>query len=336
MRMNKLNKRNTINRRSTINRIILALILLSVLIISACEGSNPEGESQCYGAEGIVMSFDQFSQYEVTGTSGFPASLGIDLENKGPSLADVAVDVRGIDYEDENSIFDVSIITSTDSNKFILNERDCKNPSGDTDSFAVDISLKEGINLNSKTFETPAEVAICYQYSTVYDKPVCVKGTEYRTGRSGVCEPDNQIFIDSYGQGSPVVVSNIEYEATVGREKVKHTYRISFEKGRTKINGDELRVYPLQSGLCEATKSPDFDDRKSRNKIFIEVAKLGVYDLECNYPDKENKLFEIGRQPLNCWVELSNSDSIKSPLYIKASYEVEDSITKDSIKFEIY
>jgi len=315
------------------NKIIFACLTTLLLVITSCsagEGGSSSDGDYCYGADGVRMQFDTFSEREITGNLQIPVEIGLDFENLGPSLADITLDVRGIDSKGDNSIFEVSFIGG--DNKFILQPRECDQEFGDDENVLVSVKVRDGLDLPSKSLRTKADIALCYQYDTVYDKPICIKGTESKTGRSGVCDPDNQIFIESYGQGSPVVVSNIEYTSSIGRDKAKHTYKISFEKGRTKWNGNELRIFPPQSNLC-GDKESDFDERKSRNKIEIKEVKLGLDVLNCNV--EEVGIFEIEKQPLTCWIELSNSDSIVRPLYIKASYEVEDSITKDSIKFDL-
>jgi hypothetical protein len=293
------------------------VLIGSLLILTACgEGVDADSSNSPFsGYDGIILGLDE---NDAGITQMFPTSPGffqVFVENKGPVETDVTLISEGIDL----NVFDVE--QDPDSPIFLPKSTSQRSSTPEFANF--DVSLRdEDVFGFSEGFDFGVKVVACYPYGTIFSSAVCLDGNaDYRQSDDEVC--DSQYSISSGGgQGSPVYVSDITYDALKrGPDTVEHRLTMFFQ------NGKGVKIYLPEYDACGSDKALE---RASADRIRIDKVILGTEDITASCHEPRDGIW-MGRGLASVTCSLtrpSQHSNFQSPLRVEASYYVKDSIAK--------
>lgn len=201
----------------------LILILVLVVVLSSCSGEKIDYDYHS-GFYGLELSFvDNTPPKEVQENSVIP--LNLKLANLGASDVDLRytyfalrgddfyISSQPKDYNDEeeyNSIYRIIDDNMYDESKSILKVMHGKSyfyPEGELAWLYPYLEAKNIIGSREQP-STKIYAEICYPYSTLFTKEVCVDVNPYdEDKRTQICEAQEQTFTG--GQGGPLAVTRI-------------------------------------------------------------------------------------------------------------------------------
>lgn len=275
----------------------ISLIILTILFMSSCGGSN--------GGESTIQSLDE--NYFKTGYSGLEVSLEdnhppdeiydqsnlnivVKLENKGAyDLSNGLVQILGFDsayveiYDQEGIEFP--------SEGYFLRGKSTDNYDGEVERatfYGYVFPIKQGAEQQMMKYYIKAD----YDYTNELVEDVCVDLSSYDVYDSG-CELDERKRLS--GQGGPLAVTEIE------------TYTNPYD--------NEIKFYLTIQNKGQGTAE----------KVSLIQAKLGNDQMDCEFRDGDGIIFEFDEDTgqnieLECSKMVSGTSSYETTLFVEYYY----------------
>ena len=260
----------------------IILILIGLLLITAC-GRNDSNEYDPHqGTEGLVIEFlPNTPPDEVYENS--PFSIGFEAHNAGAT----DIDKAKIVLSTQRSLFE----SFEDLYYARLEGKSINNPYGDSDIKVIDIQTKTIFAAETQ----PAEFKIvyCYPYSTVFSTNVCIDPDVLgeKTNKPAECPEQKRTFRN--GQGAPVAVISMETKMLPTKTGAIPTFEFEVEnvgKGTVMAKTayenacSSTGLKPAEVGLIDASNIYlGFDKLKcTRNQLRVEQRSEGdeYFDVE--------------------------------------------------------
>ena len=264
------------------NRLIIALFLFLLIIISGCKGKKDVQKAideVRTGTEGLKLSFLPNAPPEkihVGQEEKNEFDVELELKNKGaypqPNEGVGGVGLVGKVYL---SGYDPKIIRfeskdgkSGDLSAMALEGRSTLNPNGGQDILSFK-GIVDANNLNVERYEPTLLATACYNYFTVAGPPVCIDPNPYSTIKEKkVCEI-KPITLSS--QGAPIAVTKIDEEAFA----TKTTFRITIKNVG---NGDVIKYQ--RTDKCDPSTDVKLV-REDIDKVYVQNIRIANRDLRC-------------------------------------------------------
>ena len=298
-------------RKHYYKRIQNFAVLFSIMVFAAlsygCD-SNGGSATNNYrtGTRGIEINYAASSPpSEVYYSAGSSAEIPVALEiwNRGAESGSGTIFFDGYDP----NIF--SAFPPSVALPLIEGKEASRNPQG-TNSFidvkTISVNLPEGIDV----WEIPLRATACYKYSTMATINVCVDPNPSKSG-TRACTPVTNPSV-SGGQGGPVAVSAIEYNA--GLKKAIFTITIK------NVGGGGL-VSESKTSTCLSLTQSDID-------VVGVSGTLSNSAMSCMVKDGKVRLVN-GEAIVVCTATLPDQSAYTTPLTIKLTYGYKYSTQKN-------
>ncbi len=316
---------------------LLALLIVSVLIISACKSGSGTATGSAPrtpfigGTAGISMNFEKDSPPpEVTDDESFAFKAIIRLKNEGEHKVDrndIRVNLIGFDPNDFGKSFsdlkDVQPDDTLDAKK-----RDAEgNIVEGTTTFAM--FPRENDNFIPSKFSGNTEFTMraeaCYNYETLANTKLCVLRDMINVRDNNICNPTGAKTV--YTSSAPVQINNFR-QAVVGKDKLSFSFDISVS-GNVDIFSDRNKP---SSGFDAACPKDPRLRREVENRVHVEITEIPVdpvvAGLSCGGLDngKDGDVILVGgRRTITCTVELvADRVDLEKVLGIRVGYNVLD------------
>ena len=308
-------------------KIIISVLMLSVLVLSACGGEKVQDSTQTYlgGSQGLKIKFAANAPpsrvSDVGGDEAF--DVIVEINNKGENkvlLNDAIISIKGFPPE----AFGKTVAELTGNPEEDVEGR-IKTADGaiiePPTVYATFENLKyqyrEPGNLNY-----PVRAEICYLYETNVASKLCIKSDMTRQNPNDLCEVNGLRDISS--SGAPVQVTKIQQSAA-GKDKTRFTFTV--------VNRDTGRVFKEINGCQENTAYKD--------KVFVQVQNLidrGAESVSCIGLSGGSSPYEgyltLGenqQRDVTCTVTMTERSDRLQPFNIRLSYDYKEFIDTNLI-----
>lgn len=316
-------------------RIILVLVIVSLLLLTACKKQAPAIDTATPfigGANGLLASFIEGAPPEYIFDSGnYPFGVSVKLENVGEDpieVIDAFVEVEGI-----NPI-DFGKASQADLKRNIPNRLEAarKNfdgtvlPGGQTVVEFGELRYLPDLHGNTNV---KIRANVCYNYRTQTSTKICVKGDLLRdvdmTG--DICKVAEEK--DPQNSGGPVHIVKLR-EAPIGTNKIQLTFEIAH------VGDPNDGFFNVESPECDTSIT-----NPERNMVFINVISdvngrvahcEGMQDASEDGSSGFVTLFEGAPRVVTCTLDVSGIDSTFEDLFeVDLEYKYLQSIEREML-----
>ena len=336
-------------------KIIFAFIVVSLFLISGCEGGAMFGKKEekrpvtdadvRKGFSGLNMEFEKNAPPESVfeGSDTNPSAFPISLRLKNEGAFDIEDNKETVENEGGIVVFGfektyVDVVGEGGRcpgglcKGISIKGKSIYSPAGDEDSINVDASAKK-IGAQSEKHPSTILATACYPYNTTLGTSVCIDPDVIGEATSKkACNVQDVTFTE--GQGAPVAITKIETRMLPftdnGVDKIKPHFIIFIEN---KGNGEVVNVSKLIfTCSSSALKYVDF------NVVKI-TASLPQGDLKCSEnsePGPTTIRLREKEDMIRCTLETEGGvdigrDAYTSPLKIELEYGYTFTISKNII-----
>jgi hypothetical protein len=190
--------------------VLFSIMFFAVLSYGCSSGGSSTTNNYRTGTKGIEINYALSSPpSEVYYSTGAPADVPVTLEmwNRGAESGSGTVFFDG---------YDPSMFALPSSKAFSVLEgkEESRNPQG-TNAYLDMGSVNVNLPTDVDSINIPLRATACYDYSTIATVNVCVDPNPSKPG-TRACTPVSNPSV-SGGQGGPVAISSIQYEAGKGQ-----------------------------------------------------------------------------------------------------------------------
>lgn len=287
-------------------KIFIYLVLM--LLLQSCSGNIggsevPVDNDYRKGSLGVSLGFlEGVPPEEIIENSAF--QVGVELKNLG------AYNISG-GYLDISYDEDYVQIYSPRSQNVFLEGKNVFNKEGEEKILFFTAESLE-LETQSQSHTIPIIASFCYRYETILEELICV-GSKFET-RKDKGDPVCEVQDKSYGgQGSPVVISKVEYNVVPVGDTENSQVLFEIEINHKDSVGGLVSNYDSYRSSCQGKLSSD-----DLNVVNVK-AYLSDFKLDCG---DESFTFREGKYVLRCSSEEIPSIIMpyEAPLYVKLNY----------------
>ncbi len=300
----------------------LVMVVLTILLISACQEQTSEGPKGIAstrflgGSAGIVPEFLPGNPPpEVYDGGSFPFDVVVRLTNKGEfpvPASRVKVMISGI-LAPEFSVSSGALVSGP-SEDVLARQQDAEgNILEPSPSFAEFVGLNHRAPIVGSVQRFPLQASVCYNYGTVASTTLCSRENILDPDENGICTINEDKTVEN--SGAPVQISSVR-ESARAADRVGFTFKI--------MHAGQGEIYAPASG-CDKV------DRRNENRVAVRVSS-GIPGLSCSGleggADGTTTLFG-GEKTITCTQQIPSSADFEFPVTIEAAYDYEDRITTE-------